>query len=223
MQGGGFRPAIGNGDLDKDVLGCCLGIFDEDVEVAIGVEHAGIDQFVFELALPTPAIGVHQVVVGVGGLRIFIEILHVRVGRGRIQVEVVLLHILAVIALTVGKAEQSLLQDGILSIPEGQRKTQPLFAVADTRQTVFAPAIGARPGLVVGEVVPCIATLAVILADGSPLPFGQVGTPFFPVGFSVSRLSEALGFSIHHAPSRSLIIGVPYRLQRRQWSVPMTS
>ena len=41
--------------------------------------------------------------------------------------------------------------------------------------------IRARPGLVVREVVPSIAVVAVILADGAPLAFAEVGAPLAPL------------------------------------------
>jgi len=59
------------------------------------------------------------------------------VGRRRVEVEVVLLDVLAVVALAVGEAEEALLEDGILSVPEGQGKAQPLLVVGIPRQAVF--------------------------------------------------------------------------------------
>ena len=44
----GFGTAVVNADLDQDVLGRFLGILDEDVEVAILIEHARVEQFVLE-------------------------------------------------------------------------------------------------------------------------------------------------------------------------------
>ena len=48
--------------------------------------------------------------------------------RCAVEVEVVLLNILAVIAFTVGQAEQTLLQDRVLAIPKRQRKTELLWS-----------------------------------------------------------------------------------------------
>src|SRR5262245_33976113 len=52
----------------------------------------------------------------------------------------------------------------------------------------------ARAGLVMGEVVPSVPVVAVILADGSPLPFAEVGPPFLPRHTSFARLVQALLF-----------------------------
>ena len=46
MQRRGVGPAVVRGDPDRDVLRIGLGVLDEDVEVAIAVEHAGIEQLV---------------------------------------------------------------------------------------------------------------------------------------------------------------------------------
>jgi hypothetical protein len=118
-------------------------------------------------------------------LRIFVQILHVRVRRRAIQVEVILFDILAVVAFAVGQAEESLLEDRITTIPQGQGKTEKLLVVADTSQAILAPVVGARAGLVMAEVAPGVFIRAVVLANRSPLPFAEVGTPFSPRGFTI--------------------------------------
>ena len=101
-------------------------------------------------------------------------------GRRTVEIEVVFLDVLAVVALAVGQAEQPFLEDRVFAIPQGQGKTQPLMVVAEPRQAVFAPMIGAGPRLVVGEVVPRVAILAVILADGLSLALAEVRSPLPP-------------------------------------------
>ena len=49
--------------------------------------------------------------------------------RCRVEVEVIFLYVLAVIPLTVGQPEQPLFEDGILSIPQGQREAEQLTVV----------------------------------------------------------------------------------------------
>ena len=46
---GRLGAAVGDRDLDQDVFGRRLGVFDEHVEVAVVVEHAGVEQLVLEL------------------------------------------------------------------------------------------------------------------------------------------------------------------------------
>ena len=47
------------------------------------------------------------------------------------------------VPLAVGQAEQPLLEDGILAVPQRKRETQQLFVVRDACEPVFAPTIGA--------------------------------------------------------------------------------
>ena len=105
MEFSRLRSAVVNADLDEDVFGRLLGIFDEDVKVAILIENTAVEQFVFEFVASPPAAGVNQVGIREGRLRILVEVLHVRVGRGTVEVEVVFLDVLAVIALAVGQAK----------------------------------------------------------------------------------------------------------------------
>ena len=126
--------------------------------------------------------GLDEVGVRERRLRVLVEVLHVRVRRRAVEVEVVLLDVLAVVALAVGQAEQPLLEDRVLAVPQRQREAEPLLVVGDAGQAVLAPAVGARAGLIVAEVVPGVAALAVVLADGPPLPFAQVRPPLLPRG-----------------------------------------
>ena len=106
----------------------------------------------------------------------------------RVEVEVVLLDVLAVVALAVGQPEQPLLEDRVLAVPQRQREAQPLLVVGDAGEPVLAPAVGARARLVVAEVVPGVAVVAVVLAHGAPLALGEVRPPL-PPGHSCSRAS----------------------------------
>ena len=102
--------------------GTGLGVLHEDVEVAVVIEDAGVEELILHLVPGAPAVRLHQVGVGKGRLRVLVEVLHVRVGRRAVEVEVVLLHILAVVALAVGQPEEPLLEDRVLAVPQGQAK-----------------------------------------------------------------------------------------------------
>src|SRR6185312_13388517 len=122
-------------------------------------------------------------------------------GRRGIQVEVRLLDVLSVIPFRTGQAEESFLQYGIALIPERQREAEPSLPVADTEQAVFAPPVGAAPGVVVREIVPNIAVLGVVLPHRAPLPFGEVGPPPLPVPGPPFILGKPSGFSSRHETS----------------------
>src|SRR5688572_5345777 len=100
--------------------------------------------------------------------------------RRRVEVEVVFLHVLAMIAFAVREAEQPLLDDGIAAVPERHCEAEALMVIADPGEPVLAPAVGARARMVVREVVPGVAGFAVVLANCPPLPLGEVGSPFLP-------------------------------------------
>ena len=193
-----FGPAIVDGDADQHVLRTRLGVLDEHVEVAVAVEDAGIEQLVLELLARPAPVGLDQVPVGKLALRVLVQVLHVRVRGRAIEVEVVLLHILAVVALAVGEPEQALLEDRVALVPQRQREAQQLPVVAQSAEPVLAPPVGARTRLVVGEVVPGVAVLAVVLADRAPLPLAEIRSPFLPRDLRLARLVQTRLFRHIH-------------------------
>src|SRR5436309_2242405 len=78
-----------------------------------------------------PVVLLHQLRVGELGLRVLVERLHVRMrGRG-VEEVVAVLHVFAVIAFVAGEAEEPLLEDRIVPVPEREREAQPALAVGD--------------------------------------------------------------------------------------------
>ncbi|MNK95740.1 hypothetical protein D3C87_1159890 [compost metagenome] len=175
-----MRAAIEYADLHQHVVGGRLGVFHENVEIPLVVENARVQQFVFGLIPATGAIGLDKIGVRVGSLGVLVQILHVRVRGSRVEVEVVFLHVLAMVAFAVGQAEGALFQNRIAPVPQRQRKAQQLVVIADATQAVLAPAVSARPRLIMGEVIPGVAVVAVVFPDRPPLPLAQVRPPFFP-------------------------------------------
>ena len=124
-------------------------------------------------------------------LRVLVGPLHVRVrGRG-VQVEPVLLRILAVVALAVGEPEDALLEDRIRAVPQRERKAQTLLVVRHAREPVLAPPVGLRARFVVGERVPRVTAGRVVLAHRAPLSLGQVRAPRLPRDGAGSGLFES--------------------------------
>jgi hypothetical protein len=121
--------AIDRFDANKDIVRRRLGVFDKNVEVAVIIEDAGIDQLVFQLVLAVSAIfldeaGLRKLCVG-----ILVEKLHVRMGRGGIEIEVVFLDVFAVVAFVAGEPKQALFEDRIFLIPERKRETDVLMTI----------------------------------------------------------------------------------------------
>ena len=114
------------------------------------------------------------------GLRVHVAPPHPRVRRRRVEVPPVLLGVLAVVALRAGQAEDALLQDRVAAVPEREREAERLPVVADAREPVLAPAVGARAGVVVREVAPRVAVGAVVLAHRAPGALAEVRPPVPP-------------------------------------------
>ena len=70
-----FAPAL-IGNL-MNVGRCLLGVFDKDVEIAVFVENAGVEQFIFGVVAAAPPIGFDQITLRISILRVFIKIFHV--------------------------------------------------------------------------------------------------------------------------------------------------
>src|SRR6516225_1598293 len=70
--------------------------------------------------------------------------------------------------------------------------------VANAQDCVFAPAIGARPGMVVGKEFPGCAVWAVVFADRAPLTFGKVWSPSLPVDFASPRFFKPVLLSVRN-------------------------
>src|SRR5947207_2512790 len=222
---GRVGPAVGDRDADQHLVDGGLRVLDDDVEVAIVVEDAGVEQLVFARS-PVPARGLlEQQRVGKRALRILVEVLHVGVGRRVVEVEAVLLDVLAVIALRACETEEALLEDHVAAVPEGQREAESLVVVRDAGQAVLAPAVGARAGVIVREIFPGRAPGTVIFAYGAPLPLGQVRAPAPPVRNPAGRFRDA-SMLLGHARVRGILAEfrriqvLHYAMSRLLWLVP---
>ena len=192
-----FGAAVVRGDPDEDVFGSGLGILDEDVEVAVLRKHPRIQQLVFRSLAPAAPILFHQFRIGEGRLRVLIKKPHAGVRRCGVQIEVVLLHILAVVAFVAGQPEQALLENCVAAIPQRQRKADALVAVGDTADAVFAPAIRARASVVMRKVLPRCAVWTVVLAHRAPLPLRKIRPPALPVHLAQTRFFQPSFFHCH--------------------------
>ena len=93
MQVGRLPSAVADGDLNQQIFRRFFRIFDEHVEIAVLVEHAGVEQFVLEFIAPAAAAGVDKVGVRERRLRILVQVFHVRVGRRAVEIEIVFLDV----------------------------------------------------------------------------------------------------------------------------------
>src|SRR5207253_1010545 len=132
-----------------------------------------------------------------GRLRQLIE--HARVGITRhcIQIVIEFLHVLPVIALLVREPKQSLLQDWIPAVPQGDRQAQELPVIATASDPILPPAIGTTARLVVAEVIPGGTIRAVILPHRAPLPLADIRAPAAPILHAVAAFLDASLFSVN--------------------------
>src|SRR6266403_1470881 len=177
MHRSSFGAAIVRGDANEDVFRRGFGILDDDIEVAVLVEDAGIQQLKLGIFFRTTTVFFLQLSIGKGALRILVKELHVGVRRSAVDVEVVFLHIFAVIAFVAGQPEETLLEDGISFVPQGQTETYELVAVTYRGEAVLVPAISARAGVIVRKIFPRLSGRAIVLAHRSPGAIADVGAP----------------------------------------------
>jgi hypothetical protein len=157
--------------LNEEIFRILLGIFDKNVEVTIFVEDACIQEFVLEVSTVACPVRLNQIEIWISGLWVFVEVLHVRVRRSAVDVEVELFNVLAMVRLAIRQTKRALLEDWIIAVPERHAEAQILLIVTDAGEAIFAAVIGARSSLVVCEVAPGVSAGAVVFANGTPLTF----------------------------------------------------
>ena len=190
MEPAPLLSAIYDRERNQDVAWGRLRVFHEDVVIGIVGEDAGVEQFVFRVGLRAARAFCDEVCVRIGPLRILVEGLHIAVRRDVVEVEVVLLNVLAVVAFGPRQAEEALFEDRVFLVPKRGGEAEVLVRVADAEDAVFAPAVGARTRVVVREVRPGLAGRAVVLAHRAPLTGADVGAPLLPVRGPVGILHE---------------------------------
>ena len=105
IQRSRFRSAVGDADANQDIVAIGLRVLYENIEIAVLVEHSGVQEFVFGLVLSAPAVLLDQSRIGVLLLRILVEVLHIGVRRRAVEIEVILFDVFAVVAFTSCQAE----------------------------------------------------------------------------------------------------------------------
>jgi hypothetical protein len=141
-------------------------------------------------------------------LRQLVEHARVSVTGDGIEIIIQLLDVLAVAALSVGQAEQPLLEDRIAAIPQGDRQAQQLPVIGKAGDAVLAPTIGAAARLVMRELIPRGSTGTVVLADRPPLSLAEIGAPATPVFCAFAAFFDSKFLSVN----RSWHVWLPPRL-----------
>ena len=122
MDGGRLRAAVMDRHPHQQIVRPRLGVLDLDIEVAVIIEKAGIDQLEFHRRRTTATcIFIDQPLIGKRRLRQLVEHPRISIARDGIKIIIELLDVLAMAALAIGKTIQPLLQDGIFAIPQRNR------------------------------------------------------------------------------------------------------
>jgi hypothetical protein len=77
--------------------------------------------------------------------------------RGRIEIIIKLLDVLAMVSLVASDTEQTLFEDRILLVPQGEPETEPLVIVGYSCNAILAPSICPGTSVFVRKVAPSIA------------------------------------------------------------------
>ena len=179
-----IRAAIRNSDANQNVVFTGLGVLRGDIEITPILKRVGIGNFKLAVQPATLARFLQQLLIRKRSLRILIQRLHIGMcGRG-IQVVIQLFYIFPMVPFRPGQPEEPLLQNRVLPIPKRQRKAQPPFAIADTEQAIFAPAIRPAARMIVRQIAPALAGGGVIFPHRAPLTLRQIRPPPFPIGLA---------------------------------------
>src|SRR6266852_2174131 len=127
-------PGVAERDANEDVVLRGLGVVGCDLPIPVAVEDSGVEQLVLWHGAASPSILSHQVVVGKRSLWVQVAPSHPRMRRCGVEVEPVLLGVLAVIAVVPGQPEDALLEDRIAAVPESKREAQDLAVVGQTSE-----------------------------------------------------------------------------------------
>jgi hypothetical protein len=90
-----------------------------------------------------------------------------------------------VVTFIARETKEAFFEDRIAAIPESQREAHELVPVGDTHNSVFAPTVGTRVGMVVGKELPSRAVRAVVFADCALLALGKMGSPALPMDLAL--------------------------------------
>lgn len=177
MQRGGFWSSIVGDNLNMDLRGGGLGVAHLYVPVPIALKRAGVKQGKGRVMTGTVHVLLDEPCVRILSLGVFVEVAQPGMGGSCVQVEVILLHVLPMVALLAGKAKGTLLENRIATVPQPQGKTESLLLVANTTHTILVPAVGSGTSLVMIKIFPRCALPTIVLPYGPPTALSQIGTP----------------------------------------------
>ncbi|HET8586233.1 MAG TPA: hypothetical protein VFM74_00005 [Candidatus Limnocylindria bacterium] len=199
--------AVRHADAQDQVIGIGLCQLEVDVEVPIAVEDPRVDELELGILPAARRVLRAQAVIWESGLRVAVARLQVRGGRRGVEVPVDLLDVLAMVPIGAAQAEEPLLENRIGLVPEADRQAEQTTVVTDSQESVLAPSLRARWGVLERKGRPHVAIGGVVLAHSAPLALGKVRTPLPPPTISQPR---ALG--TRYRTRRPVMAGHPPRI-----------
>src|SRR5271165_1564606 len=206
MQSRRFWPAICRRDLDQDIFDVALGVFDVHVKISMLREMSGIQQFELRRVSPSLGVLVQQPLVRVFPLSVLVQHAQITVRWRGIEIEVLLLYVLAMVSLVPRQSKEPFFEDSVFAIPHRQRKTDHLVAVADPPDSVFTPAIRSAVRMFKRKKLPGAASRAIVFPHRSPLPFRKIRPPALPVFLAQTRLFQSVIFDSLESGHRSELL-----------------
>src|SRR5207245_4618591 len=138
-------------NTNQDIVRRTLRVLGKNIEVAVLFKNSRVHQLKLRCISSPASVLRDELAIRKLGLRIFVERFQVGSCRRGIQIEIFLLHILAMVAFRAGQTEKPLFENRITAIPESQRKANPALTISDAEQSVLAPAIRPTTGMVMGK------------------------------------------------------------------------
>ncbi|NLW77435.1 MAG: hypothetical protein GXY18_13590 [Methanomicrobiales archaeon] len=91
--------------------------------------------------------------------------------RTVVEVEIQFFDVFTMIAFFSIESVQTLLEDGVFSVPERWTEADPASGIRQTADTIFTPSIHPASRMIVGKIAPRRSIMAVILTNRTPLSF----------------------------------------------------
>lgn len=113
--------------------------------------------------------------------------------RCGIEIVIQLFNVLPVVPLRVPQTEETLLQNGVVAVPQRCRKAKPTLSVCPTENAIFPPSVCTIPRHVMGK-VPSVSVGRIVLSYCPPLSLWKIRPPSLPILLAASGPDESLLF-----------------------------
>src|SRR6266566_2770159 len=117
MEWSHLWSAIGDSNSNHNIKWVSFSIFNNDVKVAALREYACVDQLIFRFLTTAIVICSDKICIWKSSLWVLVQSFHIRMSRRIVKKEIILFHILPMIAFSIRQAKESLFQNWIGLVP----------------------------------------------------------------------------------------------------------